>query len=308
MRYGGERLLISKEAPMRTILTYCRAWAAMGVAWGATASAAGVAVFVGIPYGLCVDSFIGRWVPNPFAWIPFVWAAFVTHVCARGILGVRVVVRGTVAPAHRRELVLCIGNHPSALGMPIVGWVITRYLAARIVAVGKREHVWNPFIGWPLMIARAVILINRRDRAAARASIRNGLRQLGDAARALIIFPDMRRPTPARIAADCAKFADRIPNIRAWLRYTLVPRTGGLAEILQSVHQSVRIIHVTGAFDVEEFGVTDASRVIGRTYYVDVVEQSDPPLPTDDAALACALNVLWEEKNRRIATWRSARY
>lgn len=292
---------------MRTILAYCRAWAAMCVAWGATASAAGVAVFGGIPYGLCVDPLLGRWVPNPFAWIPRVWAAFVTHVCMRGILGVRVVIRGTVAPARTRELVLCVGNHPSVLGMPIIGWVITRYLAARIVAVGKCEHAWNPFIGWPLMIARAVILINRSDRAAAREAIRDGLRQLAGAARALIIFPDMRRPTPARIAADRTKFADRIPNIHAWLLHTLVPRTGGLMEILQSVHRSVRIIHVTGAFDVEEFGIGDAPRVIGRTYYVDMVEHSDPPLPTDDAALAHALNAIWEEKNRRITAWRSAR-
>lgn len=292
---------------MFTILAYCRAWAAMGVAWGALAGAAGVAVFVGIPYGLCVDSLLGRWVPNPFAWIPRVWAAFVTHVCVRGILGVRVVVRGTVAPARARELVLCIGNHPSALGMPVIGWVITRYLAPRVVAIGKREHAWNPFIGWTLIIARAVILIDRSDRAAARAAIRDGLRRLANAARVLIIFPDMRRPTLARIAADCEKFADRIPNIRTWLRHTLVPRAGGLTEILQSVHRSVRIIHVTGAFDVEEFGIGDVPRVIGRTYYVDVVEHSDPPLPTDDAALARALNALWEAKNLQIAAWRTPR-
>lgn len=284
----------------------CRAAAALALAWGATASAAGVAVCGGIPYALCVDPFVGRWVANPFERIPQWWSAFVTHVCVRGVLGVRVVVRGAVAPARAHELVLCVGNHPTSLALPVVGWVITRRIAPRVVAVGKREHRWNPFFGWPLIITRAVILIDRSDRVAAMASIRAGLRRIADAARTILIFPDAHRPTPARIAADRERFADRIPNVRAWLRHTLVPRVGGLSEVLQQLHRSIRVVHVTAAFDVSESGVGDAARVIGRTVYVDV-EEAVERLPTEPHALARALNRIWEEKNRRIAEWRQQR-
>ncbi|MFH1098809.1 MAG: 1-acyl-sn-glycerol-3-phosphate acyltransferase [Candidatus Uhrbacteria bacterium] len=285
---------------MRTFITYCRAWLAMCIAWGAIAVSMVVVVVGGIPYALCADPFIGRWIPNPFAWIPKWYSAFVTRLCYRWILGVRIVVsiRGSV-----RGRRLCIGNHPTALAMPVVWWVITRYIAPHVVTVGKREHAWNPFIGWPLIILRALILIDRRDHASALRSIRDGLRRTARAVYALVIFPDMRRPTPERILADREKFADRIPRLRAWLRYSLVPRIGGLAEILEHTDPPLPVVHLTQAFDVEEYGVFNVVRIVNRTIYVDI-EEAMVPLPRDRFALANVLNAEWEKKHRRIAEWR----
>ena len=289
---------------MYSVNAMVRAGGAMLVALGATVVAASVAIVTSILYALCLNPLSGHRIPNPFVRIPKWWSAFLVRVCYRRILGVRIVVYGTVAPAREGETILVVGNHPSSLGLPLIGWAVTHYLASHMVAIGKRQQAWNPFIGWPLIVLRSVILVDQSNREAARASIRIGLRTLAHTARVLLILPDTHRPTRERIASDRQRFMDRIPGIGTWLRYTLVPRTGGLSEILVGVDRAMRVVHMTSAFDVEEGSIFDAARIVGRTYSIDLEEHHGEPLPRVPTVLEMTLNDLWERKNIRIAEWR----
>ena len=242
-----------------------------------------VTLGLGLPYRIMIDSWTARFWPNPFGYVPAVWAWVLDRVCFRGILGGTVEIRGTVPPLADGEQMVFFLNHPpnDALTTTIR---FASTLAGRVCAVAKREHAWN-LVGWAAWTIRAIIFINRANAAAAFASIRRGIRSLGKGKTVMVIFPDTRRATPERIANDRRLFRTRIPRIDEWLTHTLVPRPGGLYEVLRATPGPLRIVNGTITTTMSPPRITIDARE---------VTNSIPMIPSD---LRRWLTTEWERKN-----------
>lgn len=271
---------------------------------------AGIGLFtfiVGLPYRLLIHPWLRRWIENPLTAMPRLWATVIHRVCLERILAIRTELAMRLdRPVHADELVVCIANHPPTIGTASFFWAILTQILPRVVAVTKQEHLTNiafaPFLGWPLWAIDGGIFINRTHAASAFESIRDGIRRLA-AGSLIVIFPDMRRPTAARIEADREWFAGQVDGIECFTR-TLVPRSGGLLSILQALDRPVRVLNVTNAFSGESEHLLDAAHICGHTLHIEIEELKEP-LPRDEAALRAWLNQEWLRKNGQIRRWQA---
>ncbi|MBI4133254.1 1-acyl-sn-glycerol-3-phosphate acyltransferase [Candidatus Uhrbacteria bacterium] len=282
-----------------------RVLAAVAVGIAITVAIGFFTFIVGLPYRLLIHPWLRQWTKNPLTAMPRLWGTTIHCVCLEGMLGIRTELAVRInRPIGPDELVVCIANHPPSIGLASFFWAVLTRILPRIVAVAKREHLTNvafgPFFGWPLWAIHGGIFIDRTNAASACESLRNGIRRLASGS-LIMIFPDMRRPTAARIEADRERFAGRVDGIEHFTR-TLVPRSGGLLEILQALDRPVRVMNITNAFSGESEHLLDAAHICGHTLHIEI-EELEEPLPRDQAALQAWLNQEWWRKNAQIKRW-----
>ncbi len=238
---------------------------------------------------------------NIFFW----WACLMKRFVYDELFRTTIKIEATVRPLDPDETALVIANHPSISGAPLIAWFVTTYLTSRLCVVAKREHLWNP-VGWILWATGAGIFVKRDDPEQSVVAIRRAFENGQHAQSAIILFPDMRRPSPERIAKDIKRFAGRIPFVERWLTHTLVPRGGGLHTVLQSfAGRRLRIINMTEAFNVKEYGLWDVRALLQATFHFRVEDVTSViPVLCDRASLNAWLNGEWIRKNCRIELWR----
>lgn len=298
-------LYTSKEVIVQAIVRL-RAIGALMLGLCITTTTALGLVVTGVPYRLLVGWWAARWFQNPLRLVPTCWARIMEVLCSRWLMRIQVHTSGTLPTYSSTDRVLCLANHPPGKAIPSFFRLITSGILPRVAAIGKQEHLWNP-IGWAMWAIQAGILINRKNRTSAIDSIRRGLADVFTPGTCLVLFPDMRRPMAKRIASDRKKFKASVPGVAEWLHYTMVPRSGGLAEILKvlrEVEGAVRIVDVTLTFNVDDGGAGDMSRIFGATLYLHV-EEIPTPLPHEPALLQDWLNSRWKWKNEWIRAQRA---
>ncbi len=235
--------------------------------------------------------------------------------------------------SSRDEVTVVIGNHCATTAAPLLVWFVTDAIAARPVFLAKFGHLIHPiyalFFGWAIWAVHAAVFIRRWNtgipflrrllpvavfarveawlREDTRRSIREGLAQVVTPGACLVIFPDQHRPNSKRLTKDRDRYGIFYPGTRILITHTLVPRSGGLSEILRALEgKRVRVIDLTNAFGTHDDGVAQSGRQFGATYSIDVVEISDE-IPKDEAALRAWLIERWCRKHFLIGEWRNNR-
>lgn len=259
-----------------------------------------------IVYRLLIDWW--AWWKNPLEKAPKYWSWIMDEFCTRWLLGINVKIEGTIPLIKKEEIVVCIANHPSTIALSVFIRFLTQAITDRLVAIAKSAHLWNPAIGLALRLIRGGIFINRDTPEAAFASIRRGVRRLPKPPFTFFILPDQHRHRPASIEKDRAQFAGRIPDLDTLLEELLVPRHGGLLEMLKGLdrlEKPFRVINVTVALSVRDQGVKDAIAVQGSTLHIHIEELDPAQLPRAKKDMEKILTALWWEKYWRIKNWRS---
>jgi len=243
------------------------------------------------------------------AFIPHMWGRFSYAVAYRMLLKTRSqVFNGNIEPLKTNDVLIVISNHPSTL--EIVPWLNAMYTICptRILALGKKELTSNPFVGSALAAIDGIIYI---DRTSAQETEKKIQEQLAVSCSyeepiTIIIFPDSKRASPARMLEDVRKFKDKIPRLSAWLFHTTVPRAGALTALLNAASKlegkRIRVIDITSGFDVVNFDHFDVCAIIGATYYCLVSEIRTPP--TNPAEIREWLNDRFKDKNLFLELWR----
>ncbi len=244
--------------------------------------------------------------PNPANRVINLWSFLVEKTCVQGLLSVKTMIRNKIKCAMDDEVIVCIGNHPSTLGIATFTYFVCLYLGGNILAIAKREHIFNPFIGWPLWFSDSAIFVNRGDSTESKASVGRGIAGLLRVPSTIIIFPDMRRPSGVRIAEDRENFNTKICDVRDWLNYTLVPRSGGLFNLLEDLNgKKVRVVNVTMACDCDDDSVLKLFGIFGARFCVFAEEVNIGGL--DRESLNKWLNYEWRRKNEVIDFWKNCK-
>ncbi|MDP3956202.1 MAG: hypothetical protein Q8Q18_03075 [bacterium] len=227
-----------------------------------------------------------------------VWANTVCALCVQRILGIRTELN--IPPLPEASLIVVFGNHPSSICLAPYAWFIRRVLNRQMCAVSKDTM---PFViqkamnltGWAIPISRD------SNSTKAKQTIAERVRLLKDNVhRALIIFPDSRRPTKARIKESREYYASRIEHLSEWLKYTLVPKSGGLHAIISGLPEKTIYIDVTVAcnrndsvLETSNFYTNISSLIGGVIYFTgEIVEP-----PRDEHELRLWLIERWKKKN-----------
>lgn len=263
--------------------------------------ALGVMTFGVVALGVLLLALVGKLGVVPRSWLdqaPRYGCAIVSLV-PRHVLGIRVNVNvANVAPIMPGEQIVVIANHPSLVAVPLFAWCLGNMLNRKIAFVAKHEFRNNPFVGWPLRLLRAGIFIEREDRHAALKRLDRDVPNAFASGAAIMILPDQSRPTRAKIVRDRTKFMNEVPAIFAFTE-TLVPRIGGVRQVLANTDEPVRVIDVTAGFNRRDFGARDAVNLIGATYTFEA-EDVAGGLPHDAHHLRLAVTERWVAKNERL--------
>ncbi|MBI3632259.1 MAG: hypothetical protein HY225_02325 [Candidatus Vogelbacteria bacterium] len=237
---------------------------------------------------------------NPFRYIVNFWAFLITEVCVRRLLSIETVITSTVPPIADDEVVVCFGNHPSTLGVATFTHFVCQYLSTDILVVSKIEHLWNPFIGWPLWCLDSGIFVDRSSPNDSSEAIDNGMASCLRVPSAIVIFPDMHRPSEKLIEEDRRKFKDKIPGLQSWLKQTLVPRGGGSYGLIRAVKgRKVRAVQITTFCDHADNNIWKLFNLFGAKFYIEA-KQDLEILNLDRASLDQHQNAEWKEKNEVI--------
>lgn len=261
-----------------------------------------------IPCGFIAFVF-GRKNPVRFA-IPL-WAFLIDEICVKRILDARVFVGGQaltgggVMPAVEDEIVVCVANHPSTLLVPVFTRFVTKHICKDVVAIGKREHLRNPITGWFMKLSGTGILVDRDSNDATGAVIKDELKKLVRTPLAIIIFPDMRRPSEARISADREKFVSKIPDINSWLHHTLFPRSGALYSLFQELSgYKLRFISITTACSAEDDSIFKIPNIAGSHIMIEPQRFDQCVKIKSREELNNLLNQRWRKINDNIGRWK----
>lgn len=103
------------------------------------------------------------------------------------ILGVRLVVRGREHVAGRASRIVAF-NHASTLDM----FIVQATLPDGGVPVAKREFIYVPIVGWVVYLLDFVLL-DRKDRERAAASLQRAARRIRDEKLSVVIAPEGTR-------------------------------------------------------------------------------------------------------------------
>jgi 1-acyl-sn-glycerol-3-phosphate acyltransferase len=264
-----------------------------------------------LPCGLIAHLFSRK---NPVRLlIPF-WSYLVDELCVKKILGARIMVGGEaltgggIVPAKEDEIVICVANHPSTLLIPSFTRFVTEYICKDVVAIGKREHLRNPVTGWFMKLSGTGILVDRDNNDSTGAVIKVDLKRLVRTPLAIIIFPDMRRPSLSRVVADREKFASKIPDINDWLHYTMMPRSGALYSLLQELKgRKLRFFSITTACSVDDSSILNILDIVGSHIVIEPQRFDHCALIQSREALNHLLNERWRKINNNIGRWKANR-
>ena len=223
------------------------------------------------------------------------WAGkLLVAVVYRHILGMKIIREGVEVPRDGRPTIV-IGNHPVIILTMIFVAYVEDIIGAPFMVVSKWEHLYNPFIGWPLWFTRLGVFIKRAQRSDALAVLRrqwaNALRR----AMGLLIFVDQSRPTAEKIADDHKKYRDSVPNIDDF-QFTLLPRKGGIGQLLDEAPPNVRVIDITSECSVSAMRWQNVFRLAGSAFLIHVEDVTDQ-IPQDPTARETWLIERWRWKN-----------
>lgn len=138
---------------------------------------------------------------------------------------------------------LFVGNH---LNDTLATWALLNHFAhlgpKRSSVVMKMETHNNPLARFILTGSLdkvgSGIFIDRDDKEAAIASIREACQRSFSPGTAVTLFTDQHRPKPNRLKNERRTWTKKYPNldVPAWLKYTCFPRTGGVREFLEATN------------------------------------------------------------------------
>ncbi len=272
-----------------------------------------VGFFLTIFFGVtgCVVSVVARFLSSLsdreikfVSHIISLWAFLVEKICVKCLLGMKITVDANVKPADLDEILICIGNHPSTLGIPSFTYFVTQYLCRDILAIAKQEHLSNPVVGWLLWLSKSGIFVDRSNSDASRISVENGINDFVHTPCAIVLFPDMRRPSEKLIFLDRERFKGKVPNVERWLRYTLVPRGGAFHVLLNKLRgKKVRIINLTMASLSDDSCLAKVLDLVGGEFHIHAEEVTISVDSREE--LNKWLNKEWERKNQTITEWRT---
>lgn len=257
--------------------------------------------------------------------MPMRWARSLERVIYQRIMGMSLAIDGLEAVRNAREdaITIVIANHPSTTTLVRFAAFVTQWIAPRPVFVAKFGHLvhplYAPVFGWAIWAIRAAIFVRRWQwmrrfskrflparwasraetwmREDTRRSIRNGIRNIVTPGSCVILFPDQHRPTTKRLAADRKRFGVCYPGTNTPIKYALVPRSGGLLEILNAIDGHVRVIDITNALSVADDGVAKTgSKHVGAIYTINV-DVITEPIPREPKKLQAWLNNRWSRKH-----------
>ncbi|MBI3633931.1 MAG: 1-acyl-sn-glycerol-3-phosphate acyltransferase [Candidatus Vogelbacteria bacterium] len=237
---------------------------------------------------------------NPFRYVINIWAFLVTEMCVKRLLSIETVITNTVPPIADDEVVVCFGNHPSTLGVATFTRFVLENLSSNILTVAKIEHLWNPFIGWPLWCSDSGIFVDRSSPKDSSDAIGSGIVGCLRDGSAIVIFPDMHRPSAKLIAEDRERFKEKISGLQNWPKQTLVPRGGGSFALTQAVKfRKVRAVQVTTFCNRADDTIWKLFNLFGAKFYI-VAEEDFKILNLDRASLDLHQNAEWKKKNEMI--------
>lgn len=223
------------------------------------------------------------------------WAGkLLVAVVYRLILGMRIVLEGALIPHDGRPTIV-IGNHPVLLLIMVFTAYVQDIIGAPFMVVAKWEHLYNPLIGWPLWFTRLGVFIKRAQRADALAVLRRQWAAALRRAMGLLIFVDQSRPTAKKIKEDHEKYRDVVPNIEDF-QFTLVPRKGGIGQLLDGAPPNVRVIDITSECSVSAMRWRDILHLAGSVFLIHVEDVTDQ-IPEDPVAREKWLVERWRWKN-----------
>lgn len=287
---------------MRTLtesLRIVQGYFALAVGWIITGIMSLLVIALGWAYRLMFHWWIQQWIRNPFELVPKLWTRIMTRVVYSELVGVRVLVEGSIAPIHDDEVVVFIPRkHPSSLETVLAFGAITD-IADRLTVIAKSDVSWLLRQAMKAM-GNTAIFINRDNPNAWPRQIRDGLHALPKSRRAIVIIPETHRFKPWRLDEARHKFAGKIPGeLLRRLQHCLPWRVGGTLELLNELDQEkcrMRVILFTGTFDVHEWSPWHVPRICGALYHAQIKERIEP-LPRDPEALQTLFNQLCGETN-----------
>lgn len=218
-------------------------------------------------------------------------------VVYRGILDMKIVVERDALPAPDHEGgIVAVSNHLPTAIMMLLGAHFELLVGKALVFVAKREHLWNPFIGWPLFVTGLGIFIDRAKGSRARVVIRAAVDWVTGRGLALGVLADKSRPTEEAIQADRDEFKGRVPRLDEY-QYTGVPRTGFFAAYDQMSDPLLFV--VLSACSVPTERLKHVFDMVGSTFLIRVkrYERHEVPSASDRRRW---LEDMWLEWNKRI--------
>lgn len=237
---------------------------------------------------------------NPAHHIPFVWLSTLAATFYWALLGVRWDVQNEVIDPHPGPKVV-EANHGSFMELFLVYWVILQFIRGDLVIVVKQELAEHPVGKWlivkPMQYIDRIILIDRSNREAALAAIRDYLDRNGASPDLLIvIFCDQTRPTDKKRAQQNKAHGS------TWRR-VLRPSRGGawlithlLAELTGGQLQRFEVCH---GFSRPQQTEIDLHRILGARYWARIRRITDP-LPATAEAYGPMLTARWEEMDQEL--------
>ncbi len=218
------------------------------------------------------------------------------------------------------RVTIYLSNHPSSIPLPIlIRQGLREQPHARMMAVLREDHKWNPVFGWPLFVTGGGIFIDRDNREKAIQTVEAALKKVRrDEPISFFVLPDRTRPKAKNIADDIARFKKKndekrkrqmeikVPDeILARFQHTAIPRSGTIWTLLQGCPTDTRVIDFTISLDVPEEGTKDAVRAFGRTVHIHRADVTRDIPRHDEDTLRAWLIHRWLMKNELIANWRA---
>lgn len=231
------------------------------------------------------------------------WGCFLHHWCIEWLLGVSYRETGTIARADPDEVVICICNHPSSVAASTVACFLWEHVAQDFYVIAKKEYKKDPFIGAFLKLSRSVIFVDRSCRLATAAAITDTLEGSMRKGTAILLFPDLSRPTKAKVFADRLKYAGKIEGLERWPPHTLVPHPGALEAILEMFpDQKMRVVDMTIGCDRDDSSLLKWCFLSGAKLFLSVKQRFLSRMPREE--LVRMLNEEWKYKNIQIDNWK----
>jgi hypothetical protein len=197
------------------------------------------------------------------------------------------------------------GHHPTdiaSLGSAFLTTVLDR---TPVKIIGKKEnksHPINRFLLGAAELLGWMILIDRSIPGQARQTIAAAIRAISTSVN-YVLYLDSHRFTKKRREKDIARFSDTIHRIQDFDQ-TLVPRSGGLWEILSKLREAnipIQVLDTSVFFDCEDLGISSMFHVFGSILHIEVRDISDKIATIQsEEELQVYLVELYREKNRRM--------
>ncbi|NQV12149.1 hypothetical protein HQ524_02195 [Candidatus Uhrbacteria bacterium] len=260
---------------------------AIGVSF--TLALALITMVAGTMYDRFVNSWLGRWLDSPFAYVSAFYHATVYHVCYRLILQMRVVITGQIPTRHSGKNVIFVpGIHPPLLLLIPYYYLVCRYITARLLVTMKDansswRHPFGILMGIPLKVMKCVIFLPRGRGAealqASMAELAAGIRAYANRQRALTLHVDMSRPTREKIAVDRETFSRMLMEKYgihydlSWLNLTLFPRLHAFATAVETLPDNARVVFLFMGLDRPIWDDLEVGKLFGSTLRAKFVEE-----------------------------------